>query len=148
MRDDLILRQAQDEVMRFFFYGTLRDADVRRAILGPSVDRVSITAARLPGYKCVFMRGRVYPVLRRDPCGAVEGVIADGVDAAQASRIDRFETNEYRARPARILAASGETVAATVYFAARPGLATTMPWRFSEWQRRHKRGALRGWFRI
>jgi gamma-glutamylcyclotransferase (GGCT)/AIG2-like uncharacterized protein YtfP len=132
----------------FFFYGTLRDADVRRAILGPSVDRVTIMPATLPGFKCVFMRGRPYPVLRPDHCASVEGVIAVNVDAAQAARVDRFETNEYRAARANVIDAAGDMVEAMVYFAARPGLATTTPWRFAEWQRRHKKDALRGWFKI
>jgi gamma-glutamylcyclotransferase (GGCT)/AIG2-like uncharacterized protein YtfP len=134
--------------MRYFFYGTLRDPDVRRAIIGPTVERVTIGPATLPGFKCVFMRGRVYPVLRPDACGTVEGVIADGIDAAQARRLDRFETDEYRARRAAIIDGRGKSVEATVYFAAKPGLASTTPWRFIEWRRRHKRGALRGWFKI
>jgi hypothetical protein len=132
---------------RYFFYRTLRDPDVRRAILGPSADRVTIAPGILPGWRCVFLRGRSYPVLRPDPCAATVGVIADGVDAAQAARIDRFETDEYRARVADVRDAAGRSLAAKVYFAARPGLATTTPWRFEEWRRRHKRRVLRGWFK-
>ena len=120
--------------MRFFFYGTLRDAEVRRAVIGSGVERVSIVPGTLPGWACVFMGGRHYPVLRPNPYAVTEGVLADGVDIAQARRIDRFETGEYRARLASVTAASGKTVEALVYFAARPGLA----WRFEEWKRRHK----------
>lgn len=133
--------------MRFFFYGTLRDPDVRRAVIGPRVDRIAIAPARLPGYECVFLRGRSYPVLRPAPGGSVEGVLADHVDAAQAARIDRFETGEYRAGSAEITLATGDTVEATVYFAARPGLATARPWRLADWQRRMKPRLVRGWFR-
>jgi gamma-glutamylcyclotransferase (GGCT)/AIG2-like uncharacterized protein YtfP len=131
--------------MRFFFYGTLRDPDVRRAVIGPGVDRVSIVPATLSGWRCVFMRGRHYPVLRPDSQAVTEGVIADGIGAAQARRLDRFETREYRARLAPVTAVSGKTVEALVYFAARPGLAATTPWRLAEWQRRHKLQLLRGW---
>jgi len=134
--------------MRFFFYGTLRDADVRRAILGPGVARVSISPGILAGWRCVFMRGRSYPVLRPDADGATEGVIAEGVDVVQSRRIDRFETNEYRARIAQVRGAAGQILDAKVYFAARPGFATTTPWRFAEWQRRYKAALLRGWSKI
>jgi gamma-glutamylcyclotransferase (GGCT)/AIG2-like uncharacterized protein YtfP len=134
--------------MRYFFYGTLRDAEVRRAILGPGVDRVSIAPGVLPGWRCVFLRGRSYPVLRPDAAAATGGVIADGIDADQARRLDRFETDEYRPRRAAVRDADGETVEAMVFFAARPGFATMTPWRFDEWQRRHKPRLLRGWLKL
>jgi gamma-glutamylcyclotransferase (GGCT)/AIG2-like uncharacterized protein YtfP len=134
--------------MRFFFYGTLRDPEVRRAVIGPGVERIAIEPGSLAGYRCVFVRGRPYPVLRPERGGCVEGVIATGVDSVQAARIDRFETEEYRAGKAQAADASGKAVEAIVYFAARPGLATATPWRLDEWQRRHKRGSLRGWFKL
>jgi len=130
----------------YFFYGTLCDADVRRAVLGPSVARVTIVPGTLPGWRCVFMRGRVYPVLQPDAHGAAEGVIAEGLDAVQAACLDRFETDEYRARFAQVRAADGRVLAAKVYFAARAGLESTTPWRFAEWQARHKGALLKGWF--
>ena len=134
--------------MRYFFYGTLRDPDVRRAVIGPAVDRVRIVPGILPGYRCVFMRGRYYPALRLAPQAEVEGVIADGIDSFQAARIDRFETSEYRLRKAAVRSEDGTESEALVYFTARPGLAGTTPWRLDDWQRRHKPAALRAWFKL
>jgi gamma-glutamylcyclotransferase (GGCT)/AIG2-like uncharacterized protein YtfP len=134
--------------MRFFFYGTLRDHDVRRAVIGPGVDRISIVPATLSGWRCVLMRGRHYPVLRPDSQAVTEGVIADGIDIAQARRLDRFETREYRARLAPVRNAAGGALEAKIYFAIRPGLASATPWRFEEWKRRHKGAFIRSWTKI
>ena len=134
--------------MRFFFYGTLRDAEVRRAIIGPSVDRVTVAPAVLTGWRCVFMRGRPYPVLRPDSHAETAGVIADGIGPDQARRLDCFETDEYRRRRAQVRNLAGRLVDAEIYFAARPGFATTTPWRFEDWQHRHKPRALRGWLKL
>ena len=132
--------------MRFFFYGTLRDPDVRRAIIGSGVAHIAITPAVLPGWACVFMRGRAYPILQPDSTAETEGVLADGVDLRQAARLDRFETDEYRRRSARVRVGGGRIVEAQVYFAARPGLASTTGWDFEAWQRRWKKGLLAGSF--
>ncbi len=132
--------------MRFFFYGTLRDADVRRKVIGPAVARLAIEPATLPGYACVFMRGRPYPVLRAREGAAAEGVLTAPLAAVEAARIDRFETDEYRAGPATVLTEAGEPVTARVYFAARSGLASEVPWSLADWQRRHKKTLLRTWF--
>lgn len=130
--------------MRFFFYGTLRDPDVRRTVIGPSVNRIATVPAVLPGWRCVFLRGRDYPVLQPDIAAQTEGVLADGVDPRQAARLDCFETDEYRRGTARVRRADGQMIAAHIYFAARPGLASTTAWEFEAWQRRHKPRLLRG----
>jgi hypothetical protein len=132
--------------LRYFFYGTLRDADVRRAVLGPMADRLRIEPAMLPGWRCVFMRGRVYPVLRPDARGEAGGVIADGLGPAQAAALDRFETREYRLGIAAVRGPDGRTMAARVYFPARAGLDSTTPWDLTAWQARYKSALLKGWF--
>jgi hypothetical protein len=132
--------------MRFFFYGTLRDPDVRRAVVGPGVDRLVLAPAVLPGWKCVFLRGRAYPILHPDSAAETDGVLADGVDPRQAARLDRFETDEYRRALARVRVADGRMFEAQVYFAARPGLASTTRWEFEVWRRRWKKALLAGSF--
>ena len=49
--------------MDYFFYGTLMDPDVRALVLSPAMRDVAVEAAVLEGYRRVFMRGRVYPVV-------------------------------------------------------------------------------------
>jgi hypothetical protein len=132
--------------MRFFFYGTLRDADVRRTVIGFGVDRISVAPAVLPCWRCVFLRGRAYPILQADRTAETVGVLADGIDPRQAARLDRFETDEYRRGVARVRSAGGRVADAYVYFAARPGLASTTVWDFDDWQRRWKTALLAGSF--
>jgi hypothetical protein len=132
--------------MRFFFYGTLRDPDVRRLVIGPGVDRIAIAPAVLPGWRCVFLRGRVYPVLQADGSAETVGVLADGIDPRQVARLDRFETDEYRRGVARVRGACGKVANAHVYFAVRPGLASTTAWDLDAWQRRWKKALLAGSF--
>ncbi len=132
--------------MRFFFYGTLCDPDVQRKVIGTGVGRLSIEPANLPRHEVVLARGRPYPVLREHEGASAEGLLARGLDASEAERIDRFEGDEYRSVLAIVTKATGGQVPARVYFAARPDIASDAPWDLAAWQRRHKAILLRTWF--
>lgn len=131
--------------MRFFFYGTLTDPDVRRAVIGPRADRIPAEPAWLDGYRVVFMRGRPYPVLARDSEARAAGVLARGLDRSAAALIDAFETTEYRRGRAAVVTGSDRRADAWVYFAAAPDLATDTDWRLEDWQQDHKPQNLRRW---
>ena len=125
--------------MRFFFYGTLLDPDVRARIVGPC----RAVPARLPGWQRVAMLGRAYPVIVRRFGAAVDGLLAEGLGRASARRLEAYETDEYEAERLVVETADGRRVRALVFVAgprARPGAA---PWALADWQARHKRAFLR-----
>ncbi|TAN47303.1 MAG: gamma-glutamylcyclotransferase, partial [Rhodospirillales bacterium] len=78
---------------RLFFYGTLMDDDVRKAIVGRPVD---VAAASLQGYRRVPVAGRTYPMLVPCQGQCIEGLLADGIDARELKRLIRYEGPEYR----------------------------------------------------
>ncbi len=125
--------------MRFFFYGTLIDADVRRLVLGRHAPK-AVEEAMLPGWRRVPLADVTYPTIVRDRRGAVTGVLARGLGAAARQALMRYEGDEYELLEAEVKTASGRTVAALI-FALRPGEGKSLPgaWNLEVWQRRHKR---------
>tara|TARA_R110002110_G_scaffold8409_2_gene42249 strand:- start:5351 stop:5764 length:414 start_codon:yes stop_codon:yes gene_type:complete len=125
----------------FFFYGTLMDADVRAAVLGPLRDDALVSPARLAGWERVGLRGRSYPVVRPAGAGIVDGLavsFAAGSTRQIRDLLTSFEGPEYRMETLTL--ASGE--AAGVFVASRRCHPTGRPWSFADWERRHKRAFL------
>jgi hypothetical protein len=78
----------------FFFYGTLRDADVRDAVMGPGA-ATTVSDAELPGFRCVPAEGGRFPGVVRAPGAAATGVLAAGVSLDVAARLSFFEGEGY-----------------------------------------------------
>lgn len=135
--------------MRFFFYGTLQDAEVQALVLGR---RPPAEPARLSGYVRIGLPGRSYPMLRRKLGGSVRGLLVDGLTAADLIRIAHFEGPAYRLQQTRVRDRSGGCLSAWVCLPDRSGAGggPARPWSFERWQRRHKRRFLvlaRAWMR-
>ena len=127
--------------MRFFFYGTLLDADLRRALCGPVADAWSIAPATLADHRRGRSPGRTYPILVPAPGETVGGVVAGGLDAVAAAILTLYEGSGYRVAGLRPATAEGP-VAAWAYLPCRAAMAN-LPWTLSGWQREHKPRALR-----
>lgn len=125
--------------MRFFFYGTLLDPDVRRLVLGRRAP-AAIEPARLEGWRRLPLAGATYPVIVRAPMAAVDGILVRGLDIGARSLLVRYEGPDYELLPVEVLVASNRRVAASV-FAPRSGRVRRGrgDWDFADWARRHKR---------
>jgi hypothetical protein len=130
--------------MRFFFYGTLMDEDVRRAVLG--VRSLAPTEkATLYGWRRVKMAGVSYPMIVRARNHKVDGILMHGIDGRARDLLQRYEGDEYA-----ILGVDVETgdtsVLSARMFVPRPGLTVRGrgPWHLETWRRRHKRRFLGG----
>jgi Gamma-glutamyl cyclotransferase, AIG2-like len=124
--------------MRFFFYGTLMDEDVRRAVLG--VRALAPTErATLEGWRRIKMAGVSYPMIVRARNHRVDGVLMHGVDGRAREMLQLYEGDEYTILGVEVQ--TGDSTVSAKIFAPRPGL--TMrgrgPWDFDTWRRRHKR---------
>ena len=136
--------------MRYFFYGTLLDADVRAHILGARIGRRALPAALLPGYRRVYIRGRHYPVVVPSPGEAVDGLLAEGLDREAVRRLAEFESDEYVDAERTVLVGDGRALRARVFVASPLARPTGTPWTVEVWRRRHKREFARrrrAWFR-
>lgn len=127
--------------MRFFFYGTLLDADLRRVLCGPAADRWTTAPATLADHRRGRSPGRTYPFLLPAPGESVDGIVADGVDATAAAVMTLYEGLGYRTAALRPSTADGP-VPAWAYLPRRAVLAR-LTWTLEGWERDHKQAALR-----
>jgi len=125
--------------MRYFFYGTLMDSDVRAWILGERIGRKVLAAAILPGHRRVYLRDRSYPVVVPARGHAVEGLLAEGLDRRAVARLAAFESDEYIAANRAIRLLDGVTVLARVFVASRLAYLSEREWDVGTWQRLYKR---------
>ena len=125
--------------MRFFFYGTLMDAEIRVLVLGRHDGAKPVEPATLPGFRRLTMRGRTYPVIVADRSSSVEGCLVRGLDRAAATRLDAFEGDEYDRIRCAVVLADGRSVEGWTFVAGRRASPSTAEWEFETWRRRHKR---------
>lgn len=123
-----------------FFYGTLRDAEVRRAVTGRDIP---VETAWLPGFRCVPVAGKSYPMLIPAPSGRAEGVLAHDVGPAALRRLIGYEGPEYRLSSATVVKADVLPVRARL-FMTRLGVIgdPSRSWDLKEWQESRKRGLI------
>ena len=128
--------------MRFFFYGTLIDPDVRKAVLG-RLAPLSVEPATLPGWRRFPAKGVSFPIARRDPTAGIDGVLARGLTPAAGRKLDAYEGDGYRRTDVEIVA-GGKTRSAILYVDDGSGTLTAGPgeWSYEAWVRRHKRAFL------
>ncbi len=124
--------------MRFFFYGSLMDADVRRLVLGRAAPD-TIEPATVRGWRRVKLVGVTYPGLVRDAKGTVEGMLVRGLGAAARRRLVRYEGDEYDMMEVDAATAAGGSRRARMFVAGEALKPATGRWDLALWQRRHKK---------
>lgn len=124
--------------MRFFFYGTLMDEDVRRAVLGVRA-LAPLESATLEGWRRVKMAGVSYPMIVRARNHKVDGILMHGIDRRAHELLQEYEGAEYAMIGVEVRTADARISARM--FVPRPGLPVRgrAPWDLVTWQRRHKR---------
>ena len=135
--------------MRFFFYGTLIDPDVRRVVLGPHAPR-RVEPARLQGWRRAAVPGRTYPVIVIDAGAHVDGVLVHGLGTAARRRLERYEDADlYALLRIGVLAGGRRRFPALVFAAKSAGRAggwgtrkVIETWDFAAWRRRDKQRLL------
>lgn len=93
-----------------FCYGTLRFADVLKALLGRIPARVPASA---PGYRAASLQGRIYPGLTAWPGGSASGLVLTDLSSAEWFILDAFEDERYDLR--EIALSTGELGLAYVW---------------------------------
>lgn len=126
--------------IRLFVYGTLRDANLCRAVLGREVDPDAPVPARAPGFSAVHYHPHPYPALIPAPHAEAAGLLLD-LSEADLARLDAYEGDGYRREPISVCCATGP-LDALAYFPTLPIPADALPWRLDEWQAWHKAAAL------
>ena len=129
--------------MVFFFYGTLMDDELRRALAGPRDARLRIEPGLLLHRDRRRARFGAYPVLVPAPGRRVAGQLVAGVDPHLALWIAHFEGPGYLPTPLAAQNRAGRRVRAITFAPESLDEAGREPWDFRRWQRRDKPGVRR-----
>jgi hypothetical protein len=121
--------------MRFFFYGTLLDPELRALVLGPAAAaRLWLRPASLPGWERRALIGQSYPMIVPSLGGAVDGLLAAGVSQIDRAALTRYEGDGYAVRSVTVDTTAGARAAWV--FAPPVGRALPMlggAWSFAQW---------------
>ena len=125
--------------MRFFFYGTLLDADVMALVIGRRLLPSAFRPAILRGHARRRAKGMTYPVVIREPAGCVLGAVVGGLTARDVARLAAYEGSGYRIVPLQVvLGARLATVSVFEPVASRLQ-PSPWPWDYALWKARHTR---------
>lgn len=124
--------------MIFFFYGTLMDPDLRRALTGARAETLRLTPGYLLHYRRMTARDGDYPVLTPRIGARAPGYFVEGLDRHSLYWIAHFEGGTYL--PQRVLARdlAGQRLRPWVFMPTSRAFASSHPWTFTLWQRRQK----------
>lgn len=129
--------------VRFFFYGTLLDADMRRLVLGHAHPGLALEPAELPGYRAVLARGQRYPIPMKSTFAGLAGALTEPVDVEAAERLAHYEGAGYRLARLTVQLAAGDPAAAAIFLPIAGLKPSTVAWDLARWQRLDKPAALR-----
>ncbi len=119
-----------------FFFGTLRDPDLRAVVLGRE-PAGRLGPARVPGHRAAAASGGAYPVLVTAPGQAAEGLLAEGLGPEALDRLRFFEGGfGYEAQAREVLTEDGARQA--LVFVADPSGEAAGDWDLAGWKARHK----------
>lgn len=120
---------------RHFFYGTLRHPPLLAAVAGHAVET---RPALLPGHAVIAAAGGPWPMIVARPGAAAEGLLAEGLTAEEAARLDWYES-AFGYAPAELPLAdrggAGDGVA-HVYLPPSGADASGPPWDLAAWEAR------------
>ena len=136
--------------MRLFFYGTLRDPDVRRAVFGPRAEALAIRPAALLGYRILSAKAGPFPVLVRRTAARATGELVEGLGHGDLLRLFHFEGPKYLPSEALAVDPAGRRLSAWVLLPTGGHPASGRSWRLREWQLYRKprvMPSLRVWMR-
>lgn len=125
----------------FFFYGTLRDADLRRIVIGRTVPGEE---AELADHEAVPAAAGRFPLLQSRRGHKAAGVLCTGLGLGEAARLSLYESEgrDYAARPLSVHGAAGSRVA-WVYLPLPSLRRGGGRWDLGEWERFAKADATR-----
>lgn len=118
----------------FFFYGTLRDADLLATVAGRPL---ALQPATAPGWRAQPLASAPYPVLVADPEHQAPGVLAANVPAPVAARLDAYEGAEYCRHAIEVRLPDGASRTAQVYVPRTARAPDPGAWDFAAWAEAH-----------
>lgn len=115
-----------------FFYGTLRHVPLLHVVMGDGSDRLTVSPARLPGYRVSAVAEGPFPMIEAEEGATAEGLLVQGLTLDDISRLDFYE-GSFAYDLIDVTLEGGQ--AARVYL-PQPDLWTADgPWSLDDWAR-------------
>ena len=120
----------------FFFYGTLRDAEVRRIVLGPGGFSLTAEPAMLEGYRCAPVERGRFPGIVPDAEAATPGVLLRRASLDAAARTSYFESDgaDYEIALKPVVLDGGRRAEAWICIPTAALPVEAGEWRFEAWK--------------
>lgn len=123
--------------MRVFFFGSLMDKELVRLVLDREIGDLHFTSAELLGYERRRAKNESFPIIVPTPGGRVEGVLVEGLTAADVERIRWYESDDYALRPC-LVGIEERRHEAHVFLATESLEPEATGWDFDHWARTEK----------
>lgn len=119
-------------VPTLFFFGTLRDEDVLRIVLGSGFEHMVMQPGHLTHYRLELVQDEDFPMLVPDDFSYVDGVVVSHLTESDLDRINYFEDIDYVLKPFEIHCGNVMETA-HVYVATDEIQPSGTPWHYEEW---------------
>ncbi len=117
-----------------FVYGTLRDLDLLKIVLGRLPDAAQAT---LSDHGVFWAKDATYPMISPQKGLVAEGLVLKNLTAADIERLTFYEgPYGYTLAPV-VLDADGTAIKAEVFLPPHPGPIPADPWHLTDWQARY-----------
>ncbi len=124
--------------MRFFFYGTLRDANVLEVVLGRPVRAGDIRPASVRGFRAAKVVDNTYPIAVQVPDAVMPGVVVSGFDATDEERLNHYEGSDYGVTHVTAELANGRRVDVSMFVPVADIAHEENEWSLDDWTRDSK----------
>jgi len=128
----------------YFFYGTLRDPEVAREVLGRPLSGCSPRPCVLDGYKRVYVANGTYPALVADADSRVDGIVVSRISLIEASRLSRYEGSEYTLEDMDVIVRDAGVATVRVFVPKENVRLSDRPWELNLWRKYEKRRFMAG----
>lgn len=117
-----------------FFYGSLRDQDLLRIVLGDDDARITMNDATLADHAVHWAEGQSFPMVVQAQGHTAKGLVAFGLTRDDIERLNFYEGGfDYDLRAISVETSEG-AVAAEIYWPPEQGLKAGATWRLRDWQ--------------
>ncbi len=131
----MVKRIAKTKIL--FFYGTLRDHEVREAVIGERAKQLNLVDGYLIGYRLYRVKNTNYPLIVRDKLSSnkINGLVAMRLDIQLIRKLDMFEGKNYsRAEVSVFRNIDKEEIMAEIYVPKKT-LQYTEEWTYEYWHK-------------
>ena len=120
-----------------FFYGTLRDPEVREAVIGDRAKQLNLFDGYLIGYKLFRVKNTNYPLILRDKSSSnkINGLVAMGLDKQVIRKLDMFEGKNYSRDEVSVFCNTDNKVIMAEIYVPKKTLQYAEEWTYENWHK-------------